>query len=147
MKLLTRSQHRIRLCVFHSGLRLLYSPLRFKTNENAPLAAVSWSFSKQRDRFSQCSEASLHLRVVSGDGDLSRSPPPLKRSKRFLLPLADSLLQLQSLSCTASWETRVFLSLSHTHPHQHLNVVYHKSPTRRNVDVSCLNPRLHSITS
>lgn len=85
---------------------------------NAPLAAVSWPLSKQRDWLSQGSEAGLHLSVISGDGDLSCSAPALKRSESFLLPLADSLLHLQSLSCMASWEIE-----SHTHTHRRVHIL------------------------
>lgn len=80
-----------------------------------PLPAVSWSLSEQRDWLSERSEAGLHLSVIGGDGDLSRSPPPLEGGECFMLPLATPLLQVQSLSCMASWETESHSHITHVY--------------------------------
>lgn len=88
---------------------------------DAPLTAVSWTLSKQRDWFAQSTQSGLHLGVISGNRDLPRSSPPLEGSERLLLPLIDPLLKVQSLSCsTASWETSVSQKERSKHTEMHL---------------------------
>lgn len=82
---------------FNRGLNWVGVQRHDQTICDPPLPSVSWSLSKQRDRLSQCSEASFHLGIICRDGYLSGSSATLKRSESFLLPFTDTIFQFQSL--------------------------------------------------